>query len=351
LVDGVVAKGMVRVGTLMAMLPVLREFQVDVPSLLAEYGLQEPYLADPDNTVPYAIVGLLLRRCTEITDCSHLGIIIGRSLSPSSLGPVGFLASSAPDVRTALTQLSRYFRFHNPNATVDVIEDASHATLRFTLLISNLEGRDQILDGAIANAFNTMRRLCGPGWKPIEVRLARDRPRDVAPYRKFFGPAVRFNADESAVIFSSHWLDAANPAADPMLHLLMKKRIHELEISSGESVVGQVRRMLPPLVHARAASIGAVANLIGLSARTLNRRLAAENMTFMQLRMEALHAAACQLLESTRVPANEIADRLGYANPSAFTRAFHRWAGMAPAEWRTSRQRRTRKHRAGIKTG
>lgn len=334
---------MVRIGTVMAIVPALREFKVDLPTVLAEYGLEESYLADPDNTVPYAIFGLLLRRCAEITHCPHFGLVVGQHLNTSSLGTVGFLSRSAPDARTALTVLSRYFRFHNPNATVDVVEDESHVTLRFTLLIPRLEGREHIIDGAVATAFNTMRRMCGPEWKPTEVRLARDRPRDVAPYREFFGPAVRFNADESAVIFSRHWLDAANPAADPMLHQLMKKRIRELETSSGESIVSQVRRMLPPLVHARAASIGAVANLIGLSARTLNRRLAAEDTTFLQLREDTLHAAACQLLESTRLPANEIADRLGYANPSAFTRAFHRWSGMAPAEWRTSRQRRTRK--------
>lgn len=334
---------MVRIGTVMAIVPALREFKVDLPTVLAEYGLEESYLADPDNTVPYAIFGLLLRRCAEITHCPHFGLVVGQHLNTSSLGTVGFLSRSAPDARTALTVLSRYFRFHNPNATVDVVEDESHVTLRFTLLIPRLEGREHIIDGAVATAFNTMRRMCGPEWKPTEVRLARDRPRDVAPYREFFGPAVRFNADESAVIFSRHWLDAANLAADPMLHQLMKKRIRELETSSGESIVGQVRRMLPPLVHARAASIGAVANLIGLSARTLNRRLAAEDTTFLQLREDTLHAAACQLLESTRLPANEIADRLGYANPSAFTRAFHRWSGMAPAEWRTSRQRRTRK--------
>jgi AraC-like DNA-binding protein len=342
---------MVRVGTVMAIVPALRQFNVDVPVVLEECGLAEPYLADPDNTVPYAILGLLLRRCAEITHCPHFGLVAGQYLNASSLGTVGFLARSAPDARTALTMLSRYFRFHNPNATVDVLEEESHVTLRFTLLFPRLEGREEIIDGAIATGFNTMRRLCGPDWKPTEVRLARDRPRDVAPYREFFGPSVRFNADESAVIFSRHWLDAANPAADPMLHLLMQKRIRELEMNSGESIPGQVRRMLPPLVRARMASIGSVANLIGLSARTLNRRLAAEHTSFMQLREEALHAAACQLLESTRLPANEIADRLGYANPSAFTRAFNRWSGMAPAEWRASRQRRTRKHRAGAKTG
>lgn len=329
----------------MSILPALRAFRIDARSVLEQFGLGESYLADPDNTVPYAILGLLLRRCAEVSECPHFGLLAGQHLNASSLGTVGFLSRSAPDARIALSQLSRYFRFHNPNATVDLIEDDSHATLRFTPLLAHVEGREHIIDAAVATAFNTMRSLCGPEWNAAEVRLARDRPRDVAPYKDFFGAAVRFNAEESAVIFSRHWLDAVNPAADPMLHLLMKKRIRELELSSGESIVGRVRQMLPPLVHARTASIDSVAKLIGLSARTLNRRLAADAKTFFQLREEALQAAACQLLESTRLPANQIADRLGYASPSAFTRAFHRWLGMAPTQWRTSQQRPTRKRR------
>ncbi len=79
------------------------------------------------------------------------------------------------------------------------------------------------------------------------------------------------------------------------------------------------------------------AERIGLGARTLSRRLAVEGASFRQLREEACYTLACQFLESTHLPANEIADLLGYANPSAFTRAFYRWTGMGPAQWRASR--------------
>jgi AraC-like DNA-binding protein len=342
-IGSIVPKGMVRVGTLMAALPVMREFGIDVEHLLAEFGLQESYLKDPDNTIPYAIMALLLRRCSELTNCPHFALIMGRQLNASAIGTVGFLALSAPDVRTALALLSRYFRLHNPNATVDVVEERGFATLRFTLLQPRLEGREQILDGAIATAFNTLRKLCGPKWEATEVRLARARPRDLTPYRDFFRTTVRFDADESAVVFSSRWLDTPPATADPHLHHSMMKRIRELESSSVEDLASQVRRMLPPLIAARTASVEVVANLVGLAARTLNRRLAAEGTTYVRLREEARHAVACQLLESTGMPANEISDRLGYSNPSAFTRAFERWAGKGPADWRASRQRTTHK--------
>jgi AraC-like DNA-binding protein len=85
--------------------------------------------------------------------------------------------------------------------------------------------------------------------------------------------------------------------------------------------------------------VGVAADRVGVSARTLSRRLAAEGTTFLRLREEACRSLAVQLLERTHMPASEIANQLGYSNPSAFTRAFQRWTGLGPAEWRASRRR------------
>jgi len=94
------------------------------------------------------------------------------------------------------------------------------------------------------------------------------------------------------------------------------------------------------LITAHGASISVVARLFGLGARTLSRRLAEAGASFMQLREEACETLACQLLEDTSTPVNEIAYLMGYANASAFTRAFERWTGMGPAQWRKANCRR-----------
>jgi AraC-like DNA-binding protein len=335
---GAVPKGMVRIATMREAFPVLREFGFDPAAVLAEFGLQESYFQDPDNTVPYVILGMFLNRCAELTNCSHFGLLTGSRMTASNLGAVGFLTLSARDLRSSLNQLSRYFRFHNTNATLELIETPEAASCRFSLLMPHLEGREHILDGALANAFNTLRRLCGPRWEPMEVNFARGEPMDRRPYVRLFGRSVHFNHNETELVFAPHWLDTPLPSADPALHEAMLKQLRALELAEPEDVMSLVRRMLPSLISARAASLEVVAHLVGLSARTLTRRLAAEGTTYMRLREEARHVAACQLLESTRMQANEISDRLGYANPSAFTRAFHRWSGKAPAEWRLSRK-------------
>ena len=334
--ESVVPKGLIRAGTLSVALSVAREFGVDIGHTLLGFGLDESYFEDAENTLPFTLMGLLMRRCSDLSGCPELGLLAGQRMNASALGTVGFLAGSAPDARTGLACLSRYLRFHNPNATLDVIEDGEHVALVFALLLPHIEGREHILDGGIALAFNTMRKFCGPEWGATEIRLARVRPLNVAPYRNFVGTTIRFNADESAVVFPRKWMNTPLASADADLHGAMLKRIRAMELSTADELASPVRRMLPPLIVSRTASAHVVASLVGLSTRTLNRRLAAEGTTYVRLLEEARHRIALQLLENTDLPANEISDRLGYSQPSAFTRAFERWAGKGPSEWRSS---------------
>jgi AraC-like DNA-binding protein len=223
---------------------------------------------------------------------------------------------------------------------IDVADRDSYVAFTFTILPTRIDGREQILDGAMAIAFNLMRTLCGPDWRAMEVRFAHARPENVAPFRRFFGTTLRFDAGETALIFHRRWLDQRVATADPLLHTIMATRVFGLESKPEEDVVAALRRLLPGLVVSRAASIGVAADRVGLTARTLSRRLAAGGMTFLQLREEACRSLAVQLLERTRMRAGEIAHQLGYSNPSAFTRAFRRWTGLGPSDWRASRRRR-----------
>ena len=340
--DGVVMGGMVRVGPYMSVPAVLAERGIDPTPLLAEFGLESAHFLDPENTIPFREVGRLFARCAEVAGCSHFALLVGQRASFSSLGAVGFLMESAPDVRTALDNLSRHYRVHNPNTTVTVVEEESFVVLRYAILQPDIEAHEHILDFAMAIGLNLMQAMCGSDWHPIEVRFAHARPRDVAPYR-FFRSVLRFDEGETALVFARHWMDMRPRGADPLLHMMMAHRVDDIEAHASEDLVGQVRRMLPALLLEHTTTLAVVAKRLGLGVRTLNRRLATGGTSFMQLREEASNAMARQLLESTRMPVAEIAGFLGYANPGAFTRAFCRWAGMAPTQWRLSKRRRALK--------
>jgi AraC-like DNA-binding protein len=336
-----VTKGRIRVATVIPVLGLLQEHGIDPGPVLAELGLALTDFAHPETTIPFPIMGRLLATSARLTNCPHFGLLVGARQQASALGAMGFLAQSASNVRAGLAILVRHFQRHNPNAVIDVQEQDSYVAFTFTILPTRVEGTEQILDGAMAIAFNLMRTLCGPDWRATEVRFAHARPENVAPFRRFFGTTLHFDGADTTLIFHRRWLDQPVATADPVLHAMMATRVVELESELEEDVAVTLRRLLPRLVTEEVASIGVAANRVGLSARTMSRRLAAGGTTFLQLREEACRSLAEQLLERTHMPAGEIAHQLGYSNPSAFTRAFRRWTGLGPAEWRASRRRRS----------
>lgn len=344
--DHASAAGTVRVATTMAVPTLLQEFGVDPGFLLAEFGLSPHVYDDPDNTIAFATSCAILGRAAEVTGCAHFGLLVGQRAGLSTLGPLGFLMQSAPTVRSALVSASREFGSHNKAATIEFSEDEGTATFGFRILTPGLPGRDQLTAGAIAIATNALRSLCGPAWRPYELRFAQAVPADPTPFRRFFHAPLVFDSDESCVVFSSSWLDRAPPGADPLLHLLMEKRLAEAGSQPADDLAGQIREILPAMILAGDATLAELAARLGLGERSLNRRLAAQGRSARALIAEARCALARQLLQDTHMPANEVGERLGYANPSAFTRAFKRWTGKAPAAWREAQRRKARR-RAG----
>lgn len=321
----------------MAVPRLLLQHGIDAGKLLADFGLTLTDFDEPEHTIPFATMGTLLGRCAAQTGCPHFGLMTGELTGASALGAVGFLIQSAPDVRSALGVLTRRIHLNNPGVAMSLVEDQDFATLRYDIVQPGIESHEQILDGAMAIARTIMRSLCGPDWRPAQVRLAHARPGDVAEFRRVFEADLYFDAAETALVFSRSCLDKVPLTADPVLHRMMAHRVNELTVTAGEDVVGQLRRVLPWLLTTRNLSLAAAAKAVGLSTRTLNRRLADEKTSFTEQRDEVCFAVASQLLQSTRMPIGEVASLLGYANLSAFTRAFTRWSGMGPAQWRAAR--------------
>lgn len=329
----------VRVGAVMAIPAVLEDLGCDATRALAEFGLEPAYFDNPENSLPYATLGRILGRCVDETGCRHFGLLVGERAGMPSLGAVGYLMQSAPDVGTALGVLRSSLQVHDRGAVVTLKREAGYVALGYASLEPGLESSDQVQATAISVGMSLLRGLCGSHWRPNDVQFAFAAPRDIAPYRKFFEVKPRFDAARSALIFPEHWLARPLPSADPFLHRLMRDRVNELLVADDEGLVGQLLRFLRTEATAADCSLEATARHFGLHSRALSRRLAKDGTSFQVLRDEVRFDSACQFLRNTRLPVNEIASTLGYADGSAFNRAFRRWAGAAPAAWRRNNGR------------
>lgn len=203
---------------------------------------------------------------------------------------------------------------------------------------------DQVADGALAVLLNILRSLCGPGWKPSQVCFAHRKPDDIEPFRQFFRAPLLFNAEQNALVFLADWLTHRLPVDDPELRRQLTEQIHRIEAHHPDSFPDQVRSVLRMALLTDHADAGHIASLFSIHRRTLNRRLNGDGISFKDLLDEVRYEIARQTLLDTDLHVGDVAAVLGYADASAFTRAFRRWSGATPAAWRSeARSGATRK--------
>ena len=182
-----------------------------------------------------------------------------------------------------------------------------------------------------------LQAICGASWKAAHVQFSHARPKDARPYRRLFGPSVRFNAEVSGIVFAGSWLDRTVPGADPKLRQQVMSAITQASASSTMDFADIVRGALHQMVLSGTSSAESVALLFGIHERTLRKRLATEGTSLQQLVSQTRFELAKQLLENTQLPISEIASALHFADAAVFSRAFRSWSKTSPRDWRARR--------------
>jgi AraC-like DNA-binding protein len=325
----------VRIGTILALPEVLQDLGVDPAEVIRETGCSPALFDDPDNRIGFVARGELLEHCARRAECPHLGLLVGQRGGMQSLGLIGLLSKNSPDVETALRNLDLYFHLHVQGATVRLRVEASMAMLAYLPFMIGTPGVQHVGDGAVVIMQNIMRGLCGEGWNPTEVRFAHRRPANVSIYRKFFDAPLAFDAEEYGLVFPKKNLAQRLAPPDAELGRLLIKQVASLEGRFPESFPDHVRAVLSPALLTGQASASQVAAMLSMHVRTLSRRLNQSGSGFRELLDEQRKELACRLLRDTDLNVGQVAAIAGYSDPSAFGRAFRRWTGDTPAQWRS----------------
>lgn len=317
---------------------VLDESGVDTDGLLARSGLSRQTFADPENVIPFVTVGRLFDECLRAPGQESLGLVIGARSRLSALGAVGLMMQASPTVGHALQVLARHYPANDGGAIIAMDVEDRVATLTYKVVVPGVSSLDCIYAMVLAMGTSYMRMMLGPAWRAREVLLPFARPADVSSLRKAFEAPLRFDADVAGLVFPVAELAMPLATADTFLYTMMLERLQQIEALAAAALPDRVRHLLAWLIYVEGWNATMLATRLGISLRTLNRRLADAGTTLRVLRDEAYRDAACQLLASTNKPTSEIAAILQYSDQSAFTRAFRRWQGVAPTQWRTSRR-------------
>lgn len=324
----------VRVGGIVVIPEILRDFGVDPDEVLIAAGIDPNLIRDPDHLITYAARGVLIKHCMARTGCQHMGLLIGQRMDMPALGIVGLLTRSMPDVGAALRALENYFHLHSPGAVPTLRVDGDLAMVVYDIIETGVEASDQIGGGAVAMILNIMHSLCGPDFQALEASFAHRKPAEIKPFRQFFRIPLYFDAPQYALTFSRSWLDVRPPNADADLQRVLQKQIDALEAEHSDNIPDHMKDLLRSALLTGHCNEDKIATLLGMGPRTLIRRLESAGTSFRELVDETRFELAQQMLEDSSLNVGQIAETLGYSRASAFSRAFRRWSGGTPVEWR-----------------
>ena len=322
-----------KIRNIAAIPPTLAELGVDPSAVLRRAGLDPNLFSDPENIMPYTALGRLLTESVKATGCESFGLRVGVSTKASSLGLTSLVSINAPTVRDALQVIVDTLKTSETGGTTFLDVRDGLAAFGYAVTAPGVESADQIVDGSIAIACNIMRRLCGSAWRPKRVRLIRDPPRDRGPFSKFFEAPVGYSEPAGCLVFDAATLDAPVRDRNPEYAEILAPFLEEAASSAPGDFLSAVRLIIRSQIGAHALSRDSVCRALGVNVRTLAHRLEAFGVTYSGLADQERYEAAQSLLRKDRRIA-EIAAALGFAEQSAFTRAFRAWSGTTPARWR-----------------
>jgi len=327
------APGLQRVGPLSEIPGLLREFRVRPSTILRRAGLAADALADREQRVPFANLGPLLDACAQATGCAHFGLLAGFRWRLEQVGLPGEIAGSCATVGEALESFTSSQWLNSSGGVVYLGREKGITTLGYAIFEPGVtRGIDQMADMATGIGIRMLRELSGrSAWVPTQVTLSHRRPDDVAPYRRLFRASVRFDAEASAIHFPTAFESTRVPSGDETRHRVLAAKLAAL---GRESMLPRLQRMIRVAMIFGLTSGDEIAAAMALPRRTFNRRLAESGTTFRKVLETVRFEVSCQLLRETAMSVGDVAAALGYAEPSAFVRAFRRWSRTSPGAWR-----------------
>ena len=193
----------------------------------------------------------------------------------------------------------------------------------------------------IGIAHQVMTGASGGRWKPACVHVMRKAPDDLTVWRRMFSMPIEFEANFTGFSSSSESLLIPNPLADEEMARNARQLLRLLPLPNRSEPIGdKVRRTISLLLPSGRATVDQVAAQLGLSARSLQRRLDEEGLQFAELLSAVRQELATAYLANSARPVTSVAALLGYSSPSSFTRWFAGAFGVAPLVWRANQRDR-----------
>ena len=315
-----------------------RQGVLNAPRVEQLTGLAMSELTDPDRRVPADAHYRLWEHAELVTGDPAVGLHAGKVVDPERMGLVGHVFFNCDTLGEAVTQYVRLHRLINESVFLSFEQTADQAILCWQPDMAEHYCR-QDMDRTLAAAITRTRHFIHPGIRAEWVEIAHPAPVYADEYEKLLGGPVRFDCGITRLAFNSRHLGHPIPRRNPYVYSAVLKQVNTLlaRLQSRRSFGRRIRRLISKQMATERIDADSLARQCHMSRQTLYRKLKKEGLSFHGLVEQVRQDKALRYVAADQYALGEIAFLLGFSELSAFSRAFKRWTGTSPAEYRARR--------------
>mgnify|MGYP006280188531 CR=1 FL=1 len=300
----------------------------------SKLGFPSSELEDPDCRVPVPDHNALWRLAVDLTEDLALGLRLGEIVDPDRMGLMSHIVFNSDTVEHALDEYLRLHRLVNEAVHLYKVREGDRIRVIWHVPDENyycVPDMDRTLSAAITRA----RHFIHPRLSLEQLSLGHEDPGYRAQYERIFQCPLTFGAGETSLCFPAEYLEAPLPHRNPYVHSALTTHVNRLlkQLRPRKTVAERVRRIISRQLP-RTPDVDRVASAMNMSRQTLYRKLKKEGESFQNLAETVRRERALRYVVEGEYGLSEVAFLLGFSELSAFSRAFKRWTGETPGQYR-----------------
>jgi AraC-like DNA-binding protein len=316
----------------------LKSAGVPVLNLLRRVGLTPEAIADPDERLIVRSQITLLDEAAIAMQDDCLGFTLARDFDPREIGLLYYVMASSQTLGDALKRVARYSQITNEALVVHYREGRELVINLSYAGVPRHSDRHQI-EFCMFAVLRICRVLTGQNLVPRHFWIAHRQSGTNSEMTRFAGTGVEFEATTDEFTLNANARELPLIYADPFLNNLLLKYC-EAAIADRSGNASQLRTRIENAIssllpHGRVV-VDDIARGLGMSKRTLARKLSDEGLDFTEVLQQLRRDLAVRYLDDPKLNISKIAWLLGFGDVSAFTHAFKRWTGKTPSQMRTT---------------
>jgi len=305
-------------------------------TLYRAVNLDPSVLHDPDNRIPFAQLVALYEKAAELTGDADFGLHLGQNITPTAFDVVGYCALNSSTLGAAFMRVARYHSIWTDGALFTLETANNTSAIVYSYVDTSMHEHRQDAEMTLATVTTLCRNIASPDFAPTTVEFQHDAPADTSEHEKLFRCPIEFRAPSNKLSFPTGFLSLPIAKADASLCALLDRHAEELlaKFPPRDSLVDQVRSIITGELRGGDPSLERVADQLNLTPRTLQRKLQELGASHHEVLEQMRRQLAIQYLRERDMAICEVAYLLGFSESSSFHRAFKRWTGLTPKEFR-----------------